>query len=352
MSSELSELLEKISLENFLDREMLDYRLTSGSSGQQLNIQSCPFCGTSKWKVFANINTGLGNCFSGSCERRFNIYSFIRETLSGSSHFDIMQVIRSMALESGYRPKVKSYNFVDNPNKLIMPDAVALPYNGKNLSYLAQRGVNSDICAYFHLRYCATGAYEYLTHDGKKIKQSYKNRIIIPIYNISGELVSFQGRDITGTAEKKYLFPPGIASTAKYLFNAHNAVRSDTIIIAEGVFDVMSLWGALVELSKLEYIQPVATFGKHLSEEQRMQLLALKEKGLKRVIFCWDSESLAIKAAIHFALSVVGLGLEALVAILPKGKDPNESTTAEIKRAIENAYKIDKLMAVRLLSQL
>ena len=114
----------------------------------------------------------------------------------------------------------------------------------------------------------------------------------------------------------------------------------------------MSLWGALVELSKLEYIQPVATFGKHLSEEQRMQLLALKEKGLKRVIFCWDSESLAIKAAIHFALSVVGLGLEALVAILPKGQDPNESTTAEIKRAIENAHKIDKLMAVRLLSQL
>jgi DNA primase len=177
----------------------------------------------------------------------------------------------------------------------------------------------------------------------------FDGRIIIPIFNLDGELVSFQGRDIMGTAEKKYLFPPGFAVTGKHLFNGHNVVASSRVVLGEGAFDVMALKIALDEDESLRNVTPIGSFGKHLSEDQMTRFAELKERGVKEVCFMWDSEVGAIDAAIVAGTELKRrYGLEVKIAILPKGKDPNECSTEDVRNAYYGALLLTKENAVRL----
>lgn len=358
LNNQLTELLDTIDIEYYLDREGITYRRTRGSSGEQLNLKSCPVCGGDKWKVYLNADTGLGNCFSGSCEARFNKYSFIKANVgSETKTSDVIRYIKLIASEQGWRPKKRERAIVDDisVNVLKLPDSVEIPFQGKNIKYLAERGISKEIASYFYLRYSKNGHFQY-THDGTERRQDYSSRVVIPIYDLEGTLVSFQGRDMTGTSEKKYLFPPGFASTGKYLYNGHNAVGAKRIVICEGVFDVMATKIALDEEIGLREVVPVGSFGKHLSNglenDQIGQLIKLKERGLKEVTFMWDGEAKAISAAIKSALVTNRIGLISKVATLPKGKDPNEATIVEVINAYINAETITKLSAMRMISEL
>jgi len=356
MNIELKEILNSIDMELYLDREGLQYKITRGSSGQQLNLKTCPVCDGNQWKVYLNAETGFGNCFSGSCESTFNKFSFIKACNGSISNGEVIRHIKAVASEQGWRQKRAVKYVVDNDLKgLQFPESIDLPFEGKNLKYLTNRGIADEIASYFYLRYSKNGVFAY--HDGGKLrKQSYASRIIIPIYDLEGALVSFQGRDITGTADRKYLFPPGYSSTGKYLYNGHNALSANHVVICEGVFDVMATKMAIDTEIDLRSIVPIGSFGKHLSNgfgnDQVEQLIKLKNKGLKEVTFMWDGEVSAIKAAIKSALTISGLGLKANVAILPKDKDPNESSAHEVVSAMKNATVITKLSAIKLLCSL
>lgn len=351
-NDDLAELLGHIDVESYLDREGIDYKLTRGSSGEQLNLRECPVCGGSEWKVYLNADSGLGNCFHGSCESHFNKWSFIRAYLSDSSTGDVFRHIKAVSKEHGWRPKKKAVVVEEDDTELKFPDSVLLPFKGKNITYLASRGINADIAEYFRLRYCADGMFWY-KNEGNVRYQSYAKRVIIPIYDIEGNLVSFQGRDIAGDADRKYLFPPGFASTGKFLFNGQNAVGAKSIVLNEGAFDVMATKVALDEDPELRAVVPVGSFGKHLSEggdnDQVAQLIKLKSMGLREVTFMWDSERSTTLAAIKTALKVSTIGIKARLAVLPEGKDPNEVPPHIVRESYANAVTINKRSAVKLL---
>ena len=356
MNNELKEIVNCIDMELYLDREGLQYKSARGSSGQQLNVKVCPFCNGSQWKVYMNAETGFGNCFSGSCEATFNKYSFIRQLNNGISNGEVIRHIKAIAREQGWRQrKTTKYSVENNIDGLQLPDSIELPFNGKNLKYLTNRGISSEIASYFYLKYSKNGIFRYLDGDQSR-SQNYASRIIIPIYDLEGTLVSFQGRDITGQSERKYLFPPGYSSTGKYLYNGHNAIHARHVIICEGVFDVMAVKIAMDSDMELRDVVPIGSFGKHLSNgfgnDQMEQLIKLKSKGLKEVTFMWDGELSAIKSAVRSALIVSRLGLRAKVAVLPKDKDPNEASIYEVIEAFKNSKVINKLSAVRLLHDL
>lgn len=356
MRHDLSELLEAIDVENYLDREGVQYRATRGSSGEQFNLKSCPVCGGSEWKVYLNADSGLGNCFSGSCEAKFNKFSFIKANLQGISASELMRHIKAVASEQGWRQKKKVKLVVDNDiDHLIFPESVELPFDGKNLKYLTDRGITNEIASYFYLRYSKRGVFEY--HDGSSSrKQNYADRVIIPIYDLEGTLISFQGRDITGESDRRYLFPPGYSSTGRYLFNGHNAIGSARVVICEGVFDVMGAKIALDHEVSLRDVTPIGSFGKHLSNgcgnDQIGELIKLRYKGLKEVTYLWDGESTAIKAAIKSAIVVSGLGIKTRVAMLPKGLDPSDAKPSEVIAAYNSATVINKISAIKLLTSL
>lgn len=353
---ELKEVIDALDIGAWLDREGVEYRETFGSRGLQLNVKCCPKCGGDKWKVFLNAETGLGNCFSGSCETKFNKYSFIAAH-TGLAPRGVVDHMKQVVAELGWRPPRSSIIAVDMERpELKLPKSLPIPIKGRNLAYLENRHISIALAEYFHLRFCHRGWFAY-KQDGEERYQRYHNRILIPVFDLEGNMVSFQGRDITGEAEKKYLFPPGFASTGSVLYNGHNVHHCEHIVIGEGVFDVFSIKGALDSRPELRDIVPVGSFGKHLSygsdDSQLGKLVFLKqERGLKTVTIMWDGEKPAIAAAIKAALMVREIGLTTRVAILPKDKDPNECTPDEVVQAFYNAVKIDKMAATKLLLEL
>lgn len=339
LNPEIIEILDKLDIEAYLDREGIDYRTAHGSSGEQLNLHVCPKCGGDKWKVFINAETGLGNCFSGSCEAKFNKFSFIRHH-TGLSGKTLDEHIMSVGAEIGWRPPRKSIVAVHTDVKdLKLPKSFPIPIRERNLAYLENRGITIQVAQYFHLRYCQNGWFKYMIGTEEKFVAFHK-RVIIPVFDLDGQMVSFQGRDITGEADRKYLFPNGFASTGEHLYNGHNVHATKRIIVAEGAFDVMAVKIAVDEDPDLRDIVPIGTFGKHLSENQISKFLTLKERGVREVVIMWDGEVAATDAAITAGLRIKGLGFQVRIAMLPKDKDPNEVPTEEVRRAYYSALEL------------
>lgn len=353
---DLSELLDSVDMEYFLDREGVSYRLTYGSGGTQLNVRECPVCGHTGWKVFMNAESGAGNCFAGDHpedQRTFGKFHFIGWTM-GTSGGGTVEYLKTLAREVGWQAKRVTSAAVElEKPDLKIPRSYELPIKGKNLRYLEERGIDLDTARYFHLRYCHKGWFKYPL-NGEEKYQPYHGRIVIPVFDMAGELVSFQGRDITGTAGKKYLFPPGFASTGTHIYNGHNAHRAARVVVGEGAFDVMALKVALDGDVGLRDVVPVGTFGKHLSHgrpdgnDQLSRFLELRDGGMKEVTFMWDGEPKALIAAAEAGTLLQSRGIAVRIGILPPGKDPNEVPPHVVRATYWGAKPLTKQLMVRL----
>lgn len=353
---ELKEVLDSIDIEAWCDREGLRYKKVRGSSGLQLNVRTCPKCGNDKWKVYVGAESGLGNCFAGDCETKFSKWSFIQAVL-GTDNRATVQHVKQVAMEQGWRaPSLPAGPQLPIAQALKLPDSIELPYGGRNLKYLDNRNITGAYARYFGLRFSHRGVFMFSGHDGKPRSQDYSNRVIIPVFDLEGNLVSFQGRDITGLAEQKYLFPPGFSSTGTHLYNGHNAKGAQRIVMGEGAFDVAAIKIAMDEEPALREVVPVGTFGKHLSkgdvDSQLGKLAQLKAMGLREVTFMWDGETKALRDAITNALEVHKIGIVARVATLPKDKDPNEVAPQVVRDTFYQARVVTPMTAAKMLLEL
>lgn len=342
--TDLQETLDNLDTEDFLTWLGVDLRMTRGSSGIQINVKTCPRCGGSSWKLYLNADSGLGNCFHGDCvgEPGYNKYTFAKAHLG--SHREVLRELEAYEEELGYsKPKLKAKIEIAPPSDVALPASLALPVDGRNLHYLTARGFTNEVTEYFQWRYCQTGFFNYPSNDGRIAQQSYAERVIIPVHDLSGKLVTFQGRDLTGEHEKKYLFPPGLAGTGRYLYNGQNVIGCEHIVIGEGAFDVAAIYMSLSADPLMKDIGAVGTFGKQLSHgdtegnDQIGALIQLKKQGLKLITMMYDGERSALDAACKTFPLLHSIGLGVKIAQLPDGKDPNEVSAFQIREAIKRA---------------
>ena len=108
--------LQDVDMTTWLDWMGIDYRRATGSHRTQLNLRECPVCGNAKWKVYLNEETGLGNCFHGDCETKFNKYKFIKATIHGGFK-DVMENIDEFLDATGWRPKTEPTPKVSQSNQ-------------------------------------------------------------------------------------------------------------------------------------------------------------------------------------------------------------------------------------------
>lgn len=351
--ADLDKALAKIDVEGYLDREGVGFSHSYGTRGQQLNMHECPACGTSGRKAYVNADSGLGNCFHGSCGFKFNKFKLIR-AVSGLSGKELDEHISNVASEMGWMPRKVRAELVQG--ELALPGKLfPLPINGTdNLQYLQDRGVTHESCSAFSLSYCHGGWWGYKLADGTQKWVKYDQRVIIPIADLEGNLVSFQGRDVTGLLDPKYLFPVGFAVAGKHLYNAQNFVNGETThaIVGEGAFDAIAIHQAILGSPSCAGMLPVATFGMHLSDGPDGQIEKfgkLKDRGLKIITMMWDSERAAMACAIKMGLKLAGYGFIVRIATLPPGTDPNEVAPEVVRQAIFNAVKLDRMSAIRML---
>lgn len=103
----------------------------------------------------------------------------------------------------------------------------------------------------------------------------YKDRIILPVFR-SGELVFYQGRDITGEARAKYIGPKGVSS-GDCLFNLDRARKHETVFLCEGWFSAKRVGD-----------DATATFSNNLTDTQ---IRLLKVYQVKDVCLVYDPDS-------------------------------------------------------------
>jgi len=351
--TDLKELLDSVDIESFLDREGIQYRPNQGSRGPQFNIKECPVCGNDSWKVYLNQATGLGNCFAGDHPpgANFNKWVFMKAALNLSPR-DTINYLKVLAAELGWRPPRMALVAVDDrPKDVELPKSFPIPIMGRNLSYLHNRGISIEMAQYFRLAFSKFGSYRY-KYLGDWRFQDYTDRIIIPIYDLDGKLVTFQGRDITGLADPKYLFPPGLASSGTHLYNGFNVHDTKRVAVGEGVFDVIALKVALDGDLALRDVVPVGTFGKHLSsgsmDDQLGKFLTLKERGVEEITFMWDGEVKATDEALTKGQILKSHGFNVRIGMLPKDKDPNEITPQELRAVYYQALPLTVANACRI----
>lgn len=353
-SKDFESLLEDLDMEEYFEENGVDYKVTQGSSGRQLNVRVCPRCGGSSWKVYLNSETGLGNCFHGYCvgEPGFNKFTFIKHFIDGDNK-ETSREINKFLGNNTWRPKRQkrkidsSYIF---ENKY--PQTVPIVEGTEAFNYLLKRGFDSKTISYYGWEYCDSGFVRFTNPQGVVEERDFSKRIIIPVNDINGNFQTFQGRDITGTASKKYLFPPGLKGSGTFLYDSENALGAKEVILGEGIMDVASIR----QIFRGE-IATIGSFGISISsvgagQDQFSQLYTLKSRGLKSIVFMWDGEYNAAMSAIKYAWQLVERGFVCYVAFLPFGKDPNEAGSLAVKDAYKNAVQIDERSKNKLLLQL
>ena len=144
----------------------------------------------------------------------------------------------------------------------------------------------------------------------------FRNRVMFPIINTSGDIIAFGGR-VMDDSKPKYLNSsdtPGFKKS-KNLFALNFAKNhcSERLILCEGYMDVIALHAAGFE-------NAVATLGTALTQEQAR----LMAKHTKQVIISYDSDE-AGQAATRKAVRMLSeVGLDVRILRMEGAKDPDE----------------------------
>lgn len=205
------------------------------------------------------------------------------------------------------------------------------------LSYLTNRGLQSAVIKRFGLGYSppefegltnhlkALGFTEdemvtgFLCGRSKKTGRLYdyfRNRIIFPIIDVSGNVIAFGGR-VMDSSLPKYLntsdTPAFSKSRSLFALNYAKNHCAEELILCEGYMDVIALHAAGFE-------NAVATLGTAITPEQSR----LMSRYTKKVIIAYDGDDAGKRAAAKATELLNAVGLEVRILRLSGAKDPDE----------------------------
>jgi len=226
------------------------------------------------------------------------------------------------------RPPVKEPESPQAALKLTLPPVVDY-YHRRFLEsreaqgYMEARGIRKpELYRRFHIGY-ADGSLLTTVSNGQKQrlkelgvvgergKERFFKRIILPIFNGSGEAVGLYGRSVREGAKLKHLYLPG---KHRGVFNRNAGRAFDEILLTEGILDALSL----MELG-IENVQSL--YGAAVLTEEHLK--ALKEDRVKTVVLALDNDEAGRQATEDLASRLLAQNF-AVKKIFPTAKDWNE----------------------------
>jgi DNA primase len=354
--AELNDLLGTVDVEELFAEFGIDYRRTAGGTDLQLRV--CPQCRDDRWRTYFSLEKRRGICFHADCGTRFNLFSFTRAQLEadnrGTIRFFDDYAHRTLGRRLRATPVVASVLPADRSWEL--PPSVELPTpEGMTHPYLLERNVLPHTQARFGLRWCERGAFTFEDALGAGRTMDFSQRVILPIRDLDGSLGSFVGRDATGTAEIRYLFPPSHRAAARFLYGADLACGAEHVVVGEGPFDAIAIHQAL-DHPDFRRVAAIGSFGLSIGhgdsagDDQLGRLRKLHTAGMTRLTLLWDGERNALKEAMKAAEMVnrAIAGLAVHVGLLPQGVDPAEVESRVVRDAITRAEPFSLAMKARL----
>lgn len=171
----------------------------------------------------------------------------------------------------------------------------------------------------------------------------FRNRVMIPIFDVRGNVIAFGGRNL-GDEKPKYINSPETLVYKKshtiFALNLAKKSTSKRYILCEGYLDVISLHQAGFDTA-------VAACGTALTSEQVRMLSDYAEE----VVLCYDSDEAGQKATARAMQLFESSNVKVTVLTLPNEKDPDEFIkrrgAAAFEQLIEGAgntleYKMNK----------
>lgn len=166
---------------------------------------------------------------------------------------------------------------------------------------------------------------------GRGAYDRFRGRVMFPIRDATGKLVSFGGR-IMGDGEPKYMNGPEspVFSKSRTLYNldqARPAMRKkDRALVVEGYFDVITC-------AAHGFSETVAPMGTALTAQQ---VRRLKGQAAEAVLV-FDGDSAGLRAATRSLPVFLAEAMPARVLLLPQGEDPDTFLRDQGSEAFEQA---------------
>jgi DNA primase len=248
----------------------------------------CPFHDDSNPSLNVNPHIGIYKCFA--CGAGGNVFKFVME----HEKMDFLSAVEFVANMVGFvLPKLTQIQDenIEEKNLMRKINELAASWFKEQLlksdfakKYLDQREITEKTRDLFGLGYAPQDGFmeiavkngfkpEFVAKaglafdkEGKAIDK-FRDRLMIPICSLSGAIVGFGGRDLSGGSPAKYMNSPEtlIYNKSEILFGLNQSRRAiskeNSVILVEGYFDVISMFQSGIE-------NVVAISGTALSEKQ------------------------------------------------------------------------------------
>ena len=186
--------------------------------------------------------------------------------------------------------------------------------------------------------------------SGSGYYDRFRNRLMIPIWDVSGKVVAFGGRALEST-EVKYLNSPETALYRKghHLYGLNLATRAirdrKVVIVVEGYFDAIMLHAH-------GFGHAVAALGTALTTDQARLL----GRYAQTVVLLFDPDAPGIGAARRNLEHLINVDLTWRIVLLSDGLDPDaflrQHGTAEFQAALDGAQDLVEFFLDRRVSGL
>lgn len=319
----------------------------------------CPFHAEKSGSFNVREEMGRYKCFG--CQAGGDVFTFIQEI----EHLDFPGAVEHLASKSGielnYTTTGQSKERARRKRLTeAMGDAVEW-YHDRLLNspdargardYLRQRGLSGDIARQFKLGW-APDDWDLLARElgqpadvmqdvglafrnrRNRMQDSFRARVMFPIFSDSGEALAFGGRVLPGSddpAKYKNSSETTIYAKSKTLYGLNwakaNVAKVDQVVVCEGYTDVIGFHQAGVP-------RAVATCGTALTEEH----VRILKRYASRVVLSFDADAAGQGAAERFYEWEEKHKVEVSVARLPQGKDPGDlalSNPEALAKAIDD----------------
>lgn len=276
-----------------------DYKSHNEYSGQ-ISF-SCPTCSyeikgldelDGKGNLEVNYKQGIYKCWA--CAETHNTHGSLHKLIRKYGTHRQLKKFELLMPDTDVKLKRKTYNKVRLPKEYISfkdaSNGLKLTHHYKRAySYLKERNVSDEMIERFRIGFA---------YEGK-----YANRIIIPSYNIEGELNYFVARSYETRPYRKYDNPEAEKQTI--IFNEYLIDWNEPIHIVEGPFDSIFLPNAIPMLGKV-----MSDF-----------LFDILYEKAKKIVIVLDGDAFSDSEKLFYKLSGGKLFGKVWVVKLPKDKD-------------------------------
>jgi len=310
----------------------------------------CPFHTERDPSFYVSPDKGIFYCFG--CKRGGNAINFLMEYEKLDFPTAVKQLAKNLGIEIDTTKGLK-YKEIYEVNEVacqFYAFCLTRDIGKRGRHYLTERKIDIENLKDFRLGYAPSsgGLVQFMRQKGVSIErlnnaglisaehEVFRDRLIFPIFNVSGRVIGFGGRGIDDYIKPKYLNSPETPIFKKRevlygLYQSKDVMRAKgEAILVEGYFDLLSLFQKGIS-------NVCAPLGTSLTENQAM----LISRFAKKVNILFDGDLSGIKAALRAIGLLINAQADVYVTSLPEDTDPDtfihQSGVDELRRIIDGA---------------